>query len=225
MDKINYLSQFNLLHALEEEDLVEMDRLTVITTVPKHAFIQTPDTFSEKLFFVKKGKVRLYKLSADGKSFTSDILHEGNVFGELGAISFGTRDHFIETMEECHICHIDHVRFQDFLLHHPRFLMSLTEVLGKRLARMSRLNEKLAIGNLHEQILCVLQQLTAQFGGEADGGDCDMIDLRITHQEVASLVGASREAVSIALQELSREGKIRTGYRAISLCRDNRMND
>ncbi|HBS46137.1 MAG TPA: cAMP-binding protein, partial [Paenibacillus sp.] len=61
------------------EDLMEMEELTRITVVPKNTYIQTPTTFSEGLFFVKKGKVRLYRLNADGKQFTSHILSEGNV--------------------------------------------------------------------------------------------------------------------------------------------------
>src|SRR5690606_18543072 len=103
MDNIHYLSQFNLLYALDTDDLIEMEQLTVITVVPKNRFIQTPETFSERLFFVKKGKVRLYKVNEEGKQFTSDIINEGNVFGELDMISFGTRDHYIETIEESHI--------------------------------------------------------------------------------------------------------------------------
>lgn len=56
MDSIQYLSQFDLLQALDRNDLIEMDELTSITIVPKQTFIQRPETFSERLFFVKKGR-------------------------------------------------------------------------------------------------------------------------------------------------------------------------
>ncbi|BBH18977.1 hypothetical protein Back11_03220 [Paenibacillus baekrokdamisoli] len=74
---------------------------------------------------MKKGKVRLYKLGAEGKQFTSDILNEGNVFGEMDIISFGTRDHYIETLEESHICLMNKDRFESFLIQRPRFMMTL----------------------------------------------------------------------------------------------------
>lgn len=80
--KIEYLSQFNLLHSLSEEDLIEMDQLTSITTIRKNTFIQTPDSSPQGLYFVKRGTIRLFKLTAEGKQFTLDILREGNVFGE-----------------------------------------------------------------------------------------------------------------------------------------------
>ncbi|WP_375103186.1 Crp/Fnr family transcriptional regulator [Paenibacillus sp. RS8] len=219
METIHYLSQFNLLQSLALEDLIEMEELTRITVVPKNTYIQTPTTFSEGLFFVKKGKVRLYRLNSDGKQFTSDILSEGNVFGEMNVISFGTRDHYIEAMEECHICTIDPVRFEEFVATRPRFLMSLMQVLSDRIKSMSQLSQNLAIGNLHDKILCVLLKLSDQLGVK-NKDNLYRIDVPLSHQEIANLIGASREAVTVALQELVKAEVIQTGFRTIYVHRD-----
>lgn len=183
MENIHYLSQFNLLQSLVLEDLVEMEELTRITVVPKNTYIQTPTTFSEGLFFVKKGKVRLYRLNVEGKQFTSDILSEGNVFGEMNMISFGTKDHYIEAMEECHICTIDPARFEEFVATRPRFLMSLMQVLSDRIKSMSQLSQNLAIGNLHDKILCVLLKLSDQLGVK-DEDDYFKINVQIGRAHV-----------------------------------------
>ncbi|OMD41833.1 Crp/Fnr family transcriptional regulator [Paenibacillus odorifer] len=219
METIHYLSQFNLLQSLALEDLIEMEELTRITVVPKNTYIQTPTTFSEGLFFVKKGKVRLYRLNSDGKQFTSDILSEGNVFGEMNVISFGTRDHYIEAMEECHICTIDPVRFEEFVATRPRFLMSLMQVLSDRIKSMSQLSQNLAIGNLHDKILCVLLKLSDQLGVK-NKDNLYRIDVPLSHQEIANLIGASREAVTVALQELVKAEVIQTGFRTVYVHRD-----
>jgi CRP/FNR family transcriptional regulator len=219
MDNIHYLSQFNLLQALALEDLIEMEELTRITVVPKNTYIQTPTTFSEGLFFVKKGKVRLYQLNVEGKQFTSDILSEGNVFGEMDVISFGTREHYIEAMEECHICTIDSARFEEFIAHRPRFLMSLMQVLSDRIQSMSQLAQNLAIGNLHDKILCVLLKLSDQLGVKNED-NYYKINVQLSHQEIANLIGASREAVTVALQELVKAEMIQTGFRTIYIHRD-----
>ncbi|URN93299.1 MAG: Crp/Fnr family transcriptional regulator [Candidatus Pristimantibacillus lignocellulolyticus] len=219
MDNIHYLSQFNLLHALDTDDLIEMEQLTVITVVPKNTFIQTPETFSERLFFVKKGKVRLYKVNEEGKQFTSDIINEGNVFGELDMISFGTREHYIETIEESHICQIDSKRFEDFICNRPRFMLSLMKVLSERITSMSQLAENLVLGNLHNKILFVLMKLADEYGEKSD--DCYYkISVPLSHQEIANLIGVSREAVTMALQELVKEGLVRTGFRTIHIDRE-----
>ncbi|WP_238192203.1 Crp/Fnr family transcriptional regulator [Paenibacillus sp. L3-i20] len=219
MDSIQYLSQFDLLQALDRNDLIEMDELTSITIVPKQTFIQRPETFSERLFFVKKGKVRLYKLSAEGKQFTSDILGEGNVFGELGTISFGTRAHYIETMEESHICFIDNIRFEEFISYRPRFLMSLLRILSSRIKSMSQLTQNLAVGSLHDKLIFVLLKLFDEHGIKSDDNYA-LIDIPLSHQEIASLIGASREAVTVALQELVKEGVIHTGFKTIHINRE-----
>lgn len=219
METIHYLSQFNLLQSLALEDLMEMEELTRITVVPKNTYIQTPTTFSKGLFFVKKGKVRLYRLNADGKQFTSDILTEGNVFGEMNVISFGTKDHYIEAMEECHICTIDPVRFEEFVATRPRFLMSLMQVLSDRIKSMSQLTQNLAIGNLHDKILCVLLKLSDQLGVKSED-NYYKINVPLSHQEIANLIGASREAVTVALQELVKAEVLQTGFRTIRIHHD-----
>lgn len=219
MDKIQYLSQFNLLHSLSMEDLIEMDQLTSITTIQKNTFIQTPVTFSEGLYFVKKGKVRLYKVNAEGKQFTSDILNEGNVFGEMDIISFGTRDSYIETIEESHICLMDKERFERFLIQRPRFMMTLLKVLSDRINGMNQLSQNLALGNLHDKILYTLIRLYDQFGLTSDD-EYYRIDFPLSHQEIANLVGATREAVTVALQELVKEKVIKTGFKTIYIQRE-----
>ncbi|AJS61094.1 Crp/Fnr family transcriptional regulator [Paenibacillus sp. IHBB 10380] len=219
MDKIQYLSQFNLLNSLSMEDLIEMDQLTSITIIPKNKFIQTPETFSEGFYFVKKGKVRIYRLNAEGKQFTLDILSEGNVFGEMDAISLGTRDMYIETIEESHICLMNKERFESFIIQRPRFMMKLIKVLSDRIIAMSHLAQSLALGNLHDKILDVLIKLSDQFGLTSNE-EYYKIDLPLSHQELANLVGATREAVTVALQELAIEGIIKTGFKTIYIHRE-----
>ena len=216
MDNIQYLSQFNLLQSLSTEDLIEMDQLTSITVFPKNTFIQTPETFTEGFYFVKKGKVRLYKLNAEGKQFTSDILREGNVFGEMEVLSLGTRENYIEAIEESHICLMNRDRFESFIVHRPRFMMNLLKVLSERINGMSELNQNLALGSLHEKIVYVLLKLSDQFG-VSKSDDYYQINYSLSHQEIANLVGATREAVSVSIQELAKDKRIRTGFKTIAL--------
>ncbi|CAH8771053.1 Crp/Fnr family transcriptional regulator [Paenibacillus dendritiformis] len=218
-ENIKYLSQFNLLHSLSEEDLIEMDQLTSITTIRKNTFIQTPDSSPQGLYFVKRGTIRLFKLTAEGKQFTLDILREGNVFGEVDLISFGTRYLYIETLEECDICLMDKERFESFIIHRPRFMLNLIKVMSERIIGMSDLAQHLALGNLQDKIIYALLKLADQFG-LIDDHDYYRIDYSISQQEIAHLVGASREAVTASLQELAAAGVIKTGFKTIFIHRE-----
>lgn len=214
MDKLMALSQINLLQSLSEEDLAEMDELTQITVYKKRTFIQTPDTFVEKLFYVKSGRVRLFQLNAEGKMFILDILNEGNVFGELNSISLGTRTLYIEAIEESQICTIDQKRFETFMIEHPRMMLNMIGVLSKRVGEMSLLAQSMVLEKLSDKIVQVLVRLAKQFGHVRDG-EYMKIELPLSHQELASLVGASREAVTMALQELAQNKVIVTGFRTV----------
>jgi len=134
------------MHSLTNGDLIEMDKLTIITTVPKNTFIQTPDTFVETLYFIKSAP---YRLNEEGKQFTLDILGEGNIFGEMEEISLGTRELFIETVVESDICMMDKERFQKYVIQHPQFMMNMMKAISERLSNMSSLAQNLALGKLH----------------------------------------------------------------------------
>lgn len=216
MNKILYLSQFDLMSSLSEADLVEMDSMTSITSFPKQSTIQTPSTFTEGFYFIKRGKVRLYTLSPEGKQFTVDMLSEGHVFGELNHISLGTRDLYIETMETCDICLMDRNRFEQFLIEHPAFMLRMMNVLSERIKQMSELTQTLALGSLHDKIMHNLCRLAEQMGWEENEGFY-FIQCTITHQEIAWMAGASRESVTVAMKELSQTGRIRTSFKSVAI--------
>lgn len=98
-------------------------------------------------------------------------------------------------------------------------MMTLLKVLSDRIISMNHLTQNLALGNLHDKILHALFQLYDQFGLESDD-EYHRIDFPLSHQEIANLVGATREAVTVALHELVKEGVIKTGFKTISIHRE-----
>ncbi|MCY9669629.1 Crp/Fnr family transcriptional regulator [Paenibacillus alginolyticus] len=218
MDKLWYLSKISIFEALPEEDLLELDRMAPMThfnALPKDTLIQTPDTYRDGLFFIKEGKLRLYKINVEGKQFTVGILGKGNMFGEIDTFSFGTKGIYIETMEETLICSVPKEHFENFLAKRPQLAMKFLTELSKMLRERDEMLEKLALGDVRERVLHLLLKLSEKFGVE-DGG-LVKIDLPITHQEVAHMIGATREAVTVILNELMKEGMIRTGRKSISI--------
>jgi CRP/FNR family transcriptional regulator len=97
--------------------------------------------------------------------------------------------------------------------------MSLMQVLSDRIKSMSQLTQNLAIGNLHDKILCVLLKLSDQLGVKSED-NYYKINVPLSHQEIANLIGASREAVTMALQELVKAEVLQTGFRTILIHHD-----
>jgi CRP-like cAMP-binding protein len=219
MNKLWYLSQISMFEALPQEDFMEIDRMTsLLSNLRKGKLIQTPDTFREGLYFVKEGKLRLYKISSEGKQFTLAILGKGNAFGEVDSFSFGTRDVFIECIENTVLCSMGKEQFENFIASRPQLALKFLKVLSDWLKERDHLLEKLALGDLKERVLHLLLKLSEQFGLE--GGGYRKIDLPLTHQEIANMIGATRESVTVILNELVKEGVIRTGRMSIEVRQD-----
>lgn len=218
LDKRLYLSQMSIFEVLTPEDLTELDHISPMThfnAIPTGSLIQTPETAKDGLFFVKEGKVRLYRTSLDGKQFTVVILGKGNVFGEIDTFSFGTKGLYIETMEETFICSVSKQDFEAFLADRPLLAMKMLSELSMILKDKDEMLEKLALGDVRDRILHLLLKLSERFGVE--DGEHVRIDLPLTHQEVANMVGATREAVSVILKMLMRENVIQTGRKSIAI--------
>ena len=218
MDKLWYLSRISIFDSLPPEDFKEIDMMAPMThfnAVPKGTLVQTPEHHRDGLFFVKTGKLRMYKLNAEGRQFTTAILGSGNMFGEIDSLSFGTHDMYIETIEETLICSVLREHFEKFLLKRPELAMRFLKVLSNQLKEKEELLEKLAIGNLEDRVLHLLLKLSEQFGTENDG--FVKIDFPLTHQEIANMIGVTRESVTTILKDLSQKGILRTGRMQISV--------
>lgn len=215
-DKLWYLSKISIFETLPAEDLEEIDRMAPMThfnAVSKGTMVQTPGTEQDGLFFVKEGKLRLYKINSDGKQFTVGILGKGNMFGEIDSFSLGTKGIYIEAMEETLICSVLKDHFNKFLSQRPLLAMKFLKELSDRLRERDELLEKFALGDLRDKVLYLLFKLAEKFGVE--DGEYVRIDIPLTHQELANMIGAIRESVTLVLHELSKEDFIQTGRMSI----------
>jgi CRP-like cAMP-binding protein len=219
MNKLWYLSQISMFEALPMEDLIWLEKMAPMSTLKKNTLIQAPDTFREGLYLLKEGKLRIYKINSEGKQFTLGILGNGNVFGEIDSLSLGTRDVYIETIEDTILCSLAKDQFEKFLVDRPQLIMKFLKALSERLNERDSMLEQLALGGIRDRVLHLLLKLSEQFG-VIEGGEYHKIDLPLTHQELANMLGVTRESVTVVLNELVKEDIIRTGRKSIHVRRD-----
>jgi len=227
MNKLVYLAQISIFEAMSPDELLEMDRLNAVEHfrhIPAQTVVQTPETGREGLFFVKQGKLRLYKLHPDGRQFTLGILSKGNMFGELESFSLGTRRVYIETLEDSFLCSMTDAQLERVLLNRPHLALKLLKALSDLLKERDEQVEQLAFSDLRGRVTHLLTTLGARFGVAAEAGFV-LIDLRLTHQEIANMLGATREAVSVVMRELVKEGRIRTGRMSVALAPEPERRD
>ncbi|WP_274652840.1 Crp/Fnr family transcriptional regulator [Paenibacillus humicola] len=218
MNKLWYLSQISIFEEMSPEEMREIDQLDTIhhfNRITKNTLVQTPESAREGLYFVKEGKLRLYKLNDSGKQFTLGILTRGNIFGELDSFSFGTKEVYIETLEPTFLCTMFEPQFERLMLNQPRLALKFLKALSDRLNEREEQLEQLALHGLRKRLLHLLSTLSEKFGVIQDG--YALIDLPLSHQEIANMLGASREAVSGVMSELAKEGVVKTSRLSVQL--------
>lgn len=116
-------------------------------------------------------------------------------------MGIGTRDVYIETLEETLLCSVHKDQFEQFLLQRPELVLRFLKEISKKLNETTELLERLALGTVHERVLYLLLRLSNQFVIPED--HFVKIDFPLTHLDLAHMIEATRESVTNSLNELS----------------------
>ncbi|WP_046214451.1 Crp/Fnr family transcriptional regulator [Paenibacillus wulumuqiensis] len=220
------LPQIKIFESLPAEIIHEIERLVTrsnVYTLAKNSLFQTPGDERKGLFFVITGKLRFYKTNPAGKQHTVCILSEGGIFGELDTFSLGAKGAYVETMEDSIVFSIATEQFEPLLVKYPELSLRFLSEMSKRLRDQDELVEKLVFRDLRGKVLYFLNRLSQKFGTEEK--EYRKIDIPLTHQELADMIGATREAVSVTLKELSNEGILVTSRRTVMIHMEKTMHE
>lgn len=129
----------------------------------------------------------------------------------------------METMEDSIVFSIPAEQFEPLLSKYSELTLRFLSEISKRLRDQDELVEKLVFWDLRGKVLYFLNRLSKKFGIEENG--YRKIDIPLTHQELAHMIGATREAVSLTLQELSNEGILVTSRRTVKIHVEKAMKE
>jgi len=234
LNKLKYLSRVNLFQILEPGDYNRVERDTRIEPVEKGTLVTSPNSEEPRLYFVKSGAVRLYTMSMEGKELTLDVLTAGHLFGEIGA-PVSSRQVYAVTLEDSVICTMNYGQFTAILREKPDLAIKFIEIMSARLAEVEELLEHMAYSSVRKRLLFLLNKLADKFAfaapyageeEEADRPKWVRLEVELTHQELASMMGSSRETVTEAMNRLAAEGLVkRAGQRKPLWIRADRFKD
>ncbi|MGC8874237.1 MAG: Crp/Fnr family transcriptional regulator [Chloroflexia bacterium] len=211
-EKARSLKTTDLFQDLSEEELAALERRIPTITVPAGQLIYSPEERAAALFILKTGRVRLYRISPEGKSLTLAIVEPGAVFGELALLGEGMHDSFAEALEDSTIWTLSARDVQEVLLANPRIARRLLGLIGQRLTATERKLEDLAFKRVPARLATLLLELGRASAGRE--GNPVTLRYRYTHQQLAEMIGSYRETVTKVLNEFRDEGLIRVerGY-------------
>ncbi len=160
----------------------------------------------DELFVVKSGVVKIYRFD-DEKEIILALFGPGDFFGEMAVIQPAlNRSATAETLESCSIYTMKRSVFYEFMEKHPRMCIKLLEVTVQRLRNANDQIYNLTFLDVRSRIIRTILRLAEERGVKL--GDGLLVDIRMTHQQLASFAGTARESATKVLQELSEEGII-----------------
>ena len=175
--------------------------------------IFTPGDPDEQLYFLRSGTVRVYKTYGDYKEATVALLKDGGIFGKLDLSENGTQDDFAEASTEARVASVRKPAVAWLVKRRPDLALSLFSAMSERMKQSDTLIVTLLHREVSSRLAALLSSLDDRFGRE-DGRET-LIDVRLTHMELANMIASTREAVSKAMTELQREGLIEVRNRQI----------
>jgi CRP-like cAMP-binding protein len=206
-DKKALLSNSDLLSGLDEAMLDRLLSMTVTRRLNKNETLFVKGDPGDSLFGVQEGKIKIVTTSPNGKEVTLNIIEEGQFFGEIALLDGMDRTADAVAMEKTEVLVIQRRDFIPFLEKHPKLCIQVMQLLCHRVRLTSEMVEDAAFLPLDGRLAKRLLNLADLYGQEQSGGGM-LIGLNLPQQELARMMGTSRESVNKQLQIWRNEGWI-----------------
>jgi CRP/FNR family transcriptional regulator, cyclic AMP receptor protein len=215
------LRQAPLFRELDEEAAVALRASLTETRLRRGEVLFHEGDTGDKLFIVTEGKVKLGKSSSDGRENLLAILGPGQMFGELSLFDPGPRSATVTAVTDCVMQSLSHDELLEWLTGRPAVARGLLAQLGSRLRKANDVVADLVFSDVPGRVAKALLDLASRFGRTADDGVHVHHDL--TQEELAQLVGASRETVNKALADFASRGWLRLEPRSVVILDSDRL--
>jgi len=201
-----YLRQIDIFEGLNRSEVEFMERLFVQRTFAKKDMIFSPDDESDRIYYIKKGKVKISKFSPDGREIILGIYQKGDLFGETMIYFSGLRETYAIALEESDVWMLRKGNLEKLLENIPELREKLMIVIAQRRYEIEQRLEDIVFKTVGERLASLILILGKKFGEEV--GRAKKINLKLIHYDLANLVGSTRETTTSVLNQFKRKGLI-----------------
>jgi CRP-like cAMP-binding protein len=198
---------------LGPEALARMAEKVEMREVRRRDVVYLPGDPGTAVYFVNGGRVKVSKVTRDGKALTLNYCGPGEIFGEICLVDGGPRGEMAEAIENSMITQLERPDFEKLLSNHPSLGLGMTRLLATRRRDLENKIEALVFRDVTSKLAELLLQLSTEYGVDDSRGT--LLALKITHQELANLIGSTRETVSLTLSQFKKKKLICTEGRKV----------
>ncbi|PFA70348.1 hypothetical protein CN378_00715 [Bacillus sp. AFS015802] len=172
----------------------------------KKEVVYQPFSLSKHLYLIESGKIKLYKNSEDGRKTLLIVLGAGDIFSNIPSLSLDEEGVYAETIESTALRMVSHKQVDSLKVTHSMAVTEIYSALNQQMKQRNLFMERIIHAPVKERILCLLSFLMKRFGERQE--NLIKIDVPLTHQDIASFIGSTRETVTSLTKELITEGHI-----------------
>ena len=218
---IETLRRAPLFAGLNDEGTDELLSKLTSARVHRGESLFREGTEGDKVYVVLTGKMKLTKASADGRENLLAVIGPGEMFGELSLFDPIPRTSSAVAISDSELAALSHKDLRPWISAHPDVAMHLLRALAQRLRRTNELMADLVFTDVPGRVARQLLVLSKKFGRASSEGI--HVEHDLTQEELAQLVGASRETVNKALADFANRGWLRIEPRAVVLLDEERL--
>ena len=213
-EQVHLLSRVEVLEPLSEEDLRGLLRRSLETHLGAGETFFSPEDTSEKLFILKKGRVRVFRTS-EGRELTLTEIEAGTIFGEMALTAQRLRGSYAQAMEPSILISMSRADLEHIIEENPQVGNRLVHLLSERLRSYEERMEDLTLKQIPARLANLILLLCE---GEGIKTRQDIkIPHHYTHERLGTMIGANREAVTRAFAKLQDEGAVELRRRLIHI--------
>ncbi len=217
-EKLGLLRDLELFSGLSDADIEAIGHATTMTRCRPGQLILSPDDPPDRIHIIKRGKVRVYRVSPTGKQLTLDIYEEGTILGDMRLLGQDRMpEAYAETIDAAVICTITPDQLRRLIERYPIIGVNIITFLSRRLQEAERELEAMAYQRVGQRLARKLLDLAQRFGVKTIRGT--LIQARLTQQELAEMIGTTRETLAHTLSDFRRRGLLDTSQHKV-LIRD-----
>ncbi len=207
---LDILRAVPILSNVPQADLVALAQASRERSYPAGQVILRQDAPGDAMYVVIEGRVKVVLIGEDGREVILSVLGAGAVFGEMSLLDDEPRSAHVIAMTPCHVMTLYRGAFHERLRASPDLCLAMLAAMSARLRAADERIRALSLLDVNGRVAHLLLQQSTEAGS-------DTFPRRLTHQNMAELIGASRETVSRTLQHLVTRGVITVGRRQVSI--------
>jgi CRP/FNR family cyclic AMP-dependent transcriptional regulator len=212
-ERIRLLSIVDIFKPLSEQDIERLDGQLPDRHLERGQIFYTPEDSSEKLFILQKGKIRIFRMTPDGREFTLTIVEAGTIFGEMALTTQQLEGAYAQAMESSQVSTMAREDLERLVLEKPEVGLQIMHVLSQRLRRQETRLEDATMKDVRSRLAGIIVLLVESEGVRTNSGY--RIPAHHTHESLGTMIGANRVAVTRAFGLLQDDGVVELRWRLI----------